>query len=74
MTIKVWMLLRRYGIWKWWHDRLPMWVAWHLPRRVVFWCAIRVGSNATTGVHGTQVVPELLYMQSLERWDTEAVR
>ena len=25
-----------------WHDKLPMWVAWMLPRKVALWAFIRV--------------------------------
>jgi hypothetical protein len=26
-------------------DRFWIWLAWHLPRRLVYWCAIRVGTH-----------------------------
>ena len=59
----------RYEIYKWWHDKLPMWIAFKLPQRLVMWCAIRVGGHATTGKYGNQVVPELYFVDALERWD-----
>lgn len=52
-----------------WSERLWMWVAWHLPRKLVKWCYIRVGAHATTGEHSSMVVPELTMMDALKRWN-----
>lgn len=49
-----------------------MWVAWHLPRRVVYWSAIRLGAHATQGRFADQVVPELEFVVALERWGDDA--
>lgn len=43
-------------------------IVWKLPRRLVYWCAIRLMANATVGPYSDQVVPELTAMQALERW------
>lgn len=51
-------------------DTIMRWVAWKLPRRIVYWSYIRVGAYATTGKHGSTVVPELNMMDALERWET----
>lgn len=40
-----------------------------LPKKLVYYCAIRVGVNATTGKYGSQVVPDLSFMTALERWE-----
>lgn len=29
-----------------WRTRLVMWLAWHMPREVVYWCAVRVTMHA----------------------------
>jgi hypothetical protein len=50
-------------------DKFSMWVAWHLPHRVVMWAAIRVAAYATTGKYGNTVVPELTAMDAVQRWD-----
>ena len=56
-----------------WVERLPerfcVWLSWHLPRGLVYWCAIRVGAHATTGRYGSQNVPELVFMDALRRWE-----
>lgn len=59
----------RYRVYKWWHDQLPGWIANKLPRKVAYWATIRVGANATTGKYSNQVLPELLFMDALKRWE-----
>ena len=54
-----------------WADSAAIWVAWHVPRRVAYWCAVRVGSEATVGEHSDVVVPDLLFTEALIRWDRE---
>jgi hypothetical protein len=49
-------------------DRALMAVAWHLPRRLVLWCAVRVVAHATTGAYGETLVPHLSGIEALERW------
>lgn len=50
-------------------EKLAIFIAWHLPRRLVMWCAIRVIANATQGEHSTQIVPDLRAMDALQRWN-----
>lgn len=50
-------------------DQFYLWLARRLPRRLVMWCAVLVGANATQGVYSTQVVPDLTFMDALKRWD-----
>jgi hypothetical protein len=49
-------------------EKIYIWVAWHLPRTLVKWCAVRVGAHATVGRYSGQVVPDLKFMDALERW------
>ncbi len=49
-------------------ERLTMWFAWQLPRRLAYWCTIRVVAHATTGPYSSQDVPELKAMDALKRW------
>jgi len=48
------------------------WIAFRLPRSLAYWCAIRVGAHATQGKWGNQIVPELLFVDALKRWDDRA--
>ena len=50
-------------------EKLCIWLAWKLPRGLVYWCAIRLMAHATTGDYGHVIVPELLAMDALKRWD-----
>jgi hypothetical protein len=50
------------------------WLAFRLPRSLVYWCAILLIAHATTGPHGSQVVPELRAMDALQRWDYDPHR
>ena len=49
-------------------DKLYRWLAWKMPKRLVYWCAVRVGAAATTGQWSSQVVPELTLIEALERY------
>ena len=51
-------------------EKLCIAIAWALPKRLAYWCAIRVISHATTGEYGSQIVPELQAMDALKRWET----
>lgn len=51
-------------------ERFTIWLAWRLPKYLVYWCAIRLLSHATTGEYSHQVVPELKAMDALDRWKT----
>lgn len=53
-------------------EKLAIKVAFALPRNVAMWAAIRVGAHATQGPFSKQVVPDLLFMDALKRWDAPA--
>jgi hypothetical protein len=54
-------------------EKIWMWLAWRLPRRLVYWCAIRLGSYGTR-IYREQEVPALLFMDALQRWDKKEVK
>lgn len=51
-------------------EKFLFWLVWKLPKRLVYICAIRVGAHATTNDYANTVVPELKFMEALERWET----
>jgi hypothetical protein len=58
-----------------WHrlsERLLIKLAWMIPRQLCMWCAIRVMAHATQGKYENQIVPDLLAMDALKRWDEPA--
>lgn len=50
-------------------EKLQIFIAWRLPKGVVYWCAIRLMAHATQGKYGNQIVPELTAMDALKRWE-----
>ena len=50
-------------------EKILMWLAWKLPRSLVYWAVIRVLAHATTGGYGNTVVPELTVADALRRWE-----
>jgi len=44
-------------------------IAKMLPKKLVYFCGIIIGANATTGKYSNQVVPELYFTEALKRWD-----
>lgn len=50
-------------------EKITMAIAWAVPRKLAYWCAVRVGAHATQGQYGNQVVPELMFMDALKRWE-----
>ncbi len=50
-------------------DKIIMWIAWKLPRKLVYFCAVRLNAHATLGKYRNQVVPELTAMDALKRWE-----
>lgn len=52
-------------------EAFAIWFASILPRSVVYWCAMRVGANATMGPYSDQIVPDLTMMDALKRWNSK---
>jgi len=50
-------------------EKICTWLAWKLPRRVVYWASVRLGSSATVQPWENQVVPELTVAEALNRWE-----
>jgi hypothetical protein len=49
-------------------EKILIFISWHLPRSLVYWCAVRVLAYATTGEYSNQVVPSLIAIDALKRW------
>lgn len=54
------MTMREVTFWYWLVDRLP--------RKLVYFCFMKVMAHATTGKYGYTVVPELGGMDAVERY------
>jgi hypothetical protein len=51
------------------NERFWTWLAWHLPKKLVYWATIRAGAHASTGEWSNQIVPEMYFVDVLKRWD-----
>jgi hypothetical protein len=49
-------------------EKLQQFIAWHLPKNIVKWAAIRLMVYGTQGSHSNQIVPELTCIEALNRW------
>lgn len=47
----------------WW------WLAYRVPRPLVYFAAIRLGAEGTTGKWGNTVVPEARFVDLIGRWE-----
>lgn len=50
-------------------QKAQLWIAWKLPRWLVYWATIRLAAHATMGRHSGTVVPDLTVMDALQRWE-----
>src|SRR5215472_5250918 len=50
-------------------EKINTWIAFHLPRGIVYWAAIRMGAHATCGCWGHENPTELLFIDALKRWE-----
>lgn len=50
-------------------ENVKLWIAKRMPDWLIYWCAIVLGTHATCGKYGSTVVPELKFMDALERWE-----
>lgn len=63
-----WRHYLRYGQWK---ERLAIWIAWRLPKRIVLWAMIRVAAHATTGRWGNEHPGNVDYRKMHDRWSID---
>jgi len=50
-------------------EKLLVWLAYKTPRKLAYWCAVRVLANATTGKYSNTVVGDLDALKALQRWE-----
>jgi hypothetical protein len=50
-------------------NKFYKWLAWRLPKGLVYWCLIRVFAFVTTGEYSDTEVSELTAMEALRRWE-----
>ncbi len=50
-------------------DDIWRWIAWRMPRRLVYWAFVRVWATATTGPYLSENPSSTTCVQASERWD-----
>jgi hypothetical protein len=50
-------------------ERFLWWIAWHLPKPIVYLATVRLAAHATSGKYGDTEVPALKVMDALDRWE-----
>jgi len=50
-------------------EKAWLWIAWHLPGKLVYTASIRLMAHATTGEYGNTIPDELNVMEAFKRWD-----
>lgn len=51
-------------------DKFWQWVANRLPKRLVYFCSIRLMAHATTGEYSSTITPRLTIIKALKRWES----
>ena len=49
-------------------NRFYSWLSFRLPRKLVYFCAVRLFAEVTTGKYSSTVVPELTVIDALKRF------
>lgn len=62
------MFAYRMGLYKI-PEKVGVFVAWHLPRFIVYWCAIRLFAHGTAGRWGNTDPGKMDCMEALKRWE-----
>jgi hypothetical protein len=50
-------------------EKVWLWAAYRMPKKLVYWCCIRAIAHATTGQYGTTIVDQISPMDILKRWE-----
>lgn len=62
-AVKIGLAKHRLG------EKIAIWFAWRLPRRVALWAMVRVAAHATTGRWGNENPCDLTYAKMHDRWE-----
>jgi len=54
-----------------WCEHLLIAFVWKLPKKLVYWCAIRVAAEATAGKYGNEMPDTVSIITALTRWEKD---
>lgn len=49
-------------------ENVMLFLAGLMPKRLIYWCSIKLIAYSTTGKYGNTIVPELTAMEALNRY------
>jgi len=49
-------------------EKIWIWLAWRLPKRLVYWASVRLMVSASVGTHSGEPVPDMTITDVLSRW------
>jgi len=52
-----------------WKERLSHWIAWHLPKWVVYYATIRLWVYSSTGPRSADPAPDITVGDALHDWE-----
>lgn len=55
-------------------EKVQMWVAWHLPRWLVYFAVVRIAANATQGEWSGVESPAITVSDAMQRWGFHRAR
>ncbi len=47
--------------------KIKLWLTRRIPRKFLYWIAVRIGAIVTTGEYSDTIVPELTFMEAVKR-------
>ena len=50
-------------------EKLTIWIAWHLPRSIVKWAAVRMFAVASAGKFATKDAGAITFFDGMEAWN-----
>jgi hypothetical protein len=53
-------------------DRFWRWLAWKMPRRLVFWCASRLFSHAAMDTKSGDEMVEMNWIDAIHKWNEQS--
>lgn len=63
------MILTLRLSWHKFNEKFWFWLAWAMPKKLVYMCGIRLWAHGTTGQYADTVAPELTMDEAIRRWD-----
>lgn len=51
-----------------WHEKALAWIAWRTPRALVYWCAVRLMSEATMTIVPNREPDQISIIDALKVW------